>query len=208
MCKSSSRIHCCLFQRGYVKGNSSTHFSHCLLTHQKTSAIWYEDYFPCWVMCQGKGSWPWRQVTEFFPVLHLTQCMPLGSHWPLRAAVSGDEICQLYRVSLNLSGLWDKNREPGVHVGSNWWEEGMTMGTQNVLELQTLTESGFMRCPWAFVQWPVVDSSTWIFPEKEGTAITSRLYILSAPCPHTSVLPLRDTHHSLLLFSPITCLLD
>lgn len=100
---------------------------------------------------------------------------------PPRAVVSGDEICQLHRVDLNLSGLWDKyRREPGVHVSPNWWEENDHGPSKLSLSCKLCNRVRPHHCPWAFIQWPV--ASTWaleFFQNKRRYYINLQMCVCS-----------------------------
>ena len=196
MCKShSSCIHCCLFQRGYVKGNSIPTFlicsSACSLIKRLMLFDTPEDYFiPVRWRVKGRETGPGVRWLSFVPSSTFDSIHALGQVTePLHAVVSGDEICQLHHVDLNLSGLWDKNRrEPGVHVGSDWWEENDHGNSKVSLSCKVCNRVRIHQCPWAFVQWPVGSILVLeFFQRKEGTAIsphlcTSPALILTTHC--------------------------
>lgn len=156
-------------------------------------------------MCQGKGSWPWHQVTEFCSQFYtwLSTC-PWASHW-------ASSCCGLWGWNLPTascgfepSGLWNKNRrETGVHVGSNGWEENDHRNSKMSLNCKLCNRVRIYHCPWAFVQCPIGSILVLeFFQKKEGTAITSQfVYSLCSMSPHLCTSPaiILTTHCCYLL---------
>lgn len=200
------------FSKGVCQRKFNTHFSHylliSLLTHQKTNAIWYfrRLFSLLGDVSKGRGAGPSVRWLSFVPSSTLDSIHALGQVTkPLRAAVSGDEICQLHHVDLNLSGIRDKNtREPGVHVGSNWWEETDHRTSKISLSFKLCNRVRPHQCPWAFVQWPVGSILALVFfQKKEGTALTSQFVY-----PVYSVSPRLCTSPAAMLTTDCCYLLD
>lgn len=157
-------------------------------------------------MCQGKGGWPWLiRWLSFSQFCTWLNACPWASHWASSCCrCSGDEICQLYCVSLNLSGLWDKNRRgPGVHVrlklmGGEWpWELKKCPWTANSNKSGFIVALGHLSSgPWG--RFLVLE-----FSKKRRTAITSPFVysLLRVPTPLCFPCPAILTTHCCYLWS-------
>ena len=194
------------FPKGLCQRKFNTHFSHCLLTHQKTSAIWYfrrlfsllGDVSRERKLALASGDW------VLFPVLRLTQCMPLGkslSLFVLRSLGMKSANCIMWVWTLVASGI-----KIGGSQVSTWAQTDgrrMTMGTQKCPWPANSNRVRIHRCPWAFVQWPVGSILVLeFFQRKEGTAVTSQfVYSLCSVSPHlcTSPAVILTTHCCYLL---------